>query len=471
MISPELSLIVVAALFVIFVLAEMPVAFALAAAGSIGLLIAVSSAEALGVLGEEPYRATASMSLTLIPMFILLGMLVLHSGIAEDLFGLASRMTKRFRSGIGLATVGACTGFAAVTGSSAATAATIGKIAIPQMRSAGYSKRLASGAVAYGGTLGILIPPSIALVVYGVLAEVSIGALLLAGIIPGLMCAAIYGVLIVMLVRIEARRGAGANTREVETAAVRAAGGSVGEQPWEPHVAGIDTDSENAADKARWSSLASILILFGVIMGGVYFGWYTTTEAGAVGAVVAILLAVVNARARGLSTKRVLFDSVKETASLSSMIFALMIGGAVLAVFMIRSRIPFDFTQFLIDQELHGYVFVICVLLALIPMGMFLDPISIMLIVVPITAPAISAYGLDGVWFGILVVKLIEMALVTPPVGINSFVVAGTSKELRIEDVFRGVIPFIVVDIVVVIPLLMLFPGIVTYLPTAAGLM
>lgn len=430
-------LIAVAALFLLL-LARVPVAFALLSAGIVGTLLAQGSGVASGVLGRTPFDTPASYVLIIIPMFIAMGIFAKHGTIAEDGFAVAARFLRRVPGGLALATVVGCAGFAAVSGSSVATVATLGPLAVREMESHGYDRTVAAGIVGASGTLGVLIPPSIVLVIFGILTGESIGQLLVAGIIPGILSAVAYAAAIVIRAR---RRPELMGSGNAITVHARPKGMVLG-------------------------SVAKITILFVVVIGGIYGGVVTPTEAASLGAAVALAFYLFDLRrtARGKRLRSVR-STISEATQLTSMAFALLIGGAVFTYLLVIARVPTAFASWVVDLDAPGLLIVAIILLAFIPLGMFLDPLSTMLIAVPLTYPAVSALGFDGLWFGILVVKMIEIGLITPPFGINAFVLAGSVPGVSVGQAFRGVLWFLPLDLLTV-AFIFALPEVVTWLPS-----
>jgi C4-dicarboxylate transporter, DctM subunit len=436
-------LVVVSSALIALIAMKLPVGFALAISGSLGLVLVRGWSFTAATVAGEPYVSTARFSLVLIPMFILMGMLALQAGIAQDVYGFASRRFQRLPGGLGVATIGACAGFAAVTGSSAATVATIGRISINEMRKAGYSAAFASGIVAAGGTLGVLIPPSVILVIYGILTGESIGALLIAGIVPGILSALLYVVVILVRRRSEIDDRYAAEFARDFPALIR---------------------EEVVSNSRGGVALAQVTILFGIVVGGIYSGIFTATESGAIAAFVALVMLLIASVRRREQLAGGLRKALMETAALSSMIFMLLIGGALFSLFVVTGGYAQAFATWVTSLPLPGLLIIALLLLALIPLGMFLDGLSILFLTVPLAYPVVSELGLSGIWFGILMVKMVEIGLITPPVGINVYVVAGAAPGLSIEQAFKGVWPFGLMDIITV-ALLFAFPVIVTFLP------
>jgi C4-dicarboxylate transporter, DctM subunit len=440
-VSAGLVVLLAVAVFLVLLAMEMPVGLSLLTAGGLGLLLLDGESIATGTLGGVPYAATASRSLVVVPMFILMGMLALYANIASQVFNFAGYVMRRIPGGAGVATIATCAGFAAVTGSSVATAATLGKLAVDEMRKIGYPASLAVGIVAAGGTLGVLIPPSIVLVLYGIVTGESIGRLLIAGILPGIVSAGLYMTYIMY------------KARKIKA----------------PQL-DLSTRERKQLRKDSYSGVVKIAVLFTIVVGGIYTGLFTATESGALGAMVVVMMLFAQLRKHSLAEiLRNFIDGLRQTVDITSMVFLLIIGASVFSFFMSRAGVPRAFTTWAVGLDIAPVLVLIVLLLAFIPLGMALDSISILLITMPLAYPVITSLGFDGIWFGILVVKMMELGLVTPPVGMNVFVVCGVVKDVPVETGFRGIAPFAVID-VLTICVLFAFPAIVTWLPNLAGL-
>ena len=448
-------LIIVLCTFFILLASEVPIAFCLALSGALGIFLGDSWRVASSTMAGAPFSSVANYSLSIVPMYILVGMFALHARIAEHVYEAADRILVRVRGGLGVATIAACAGFAAVTGSSVATAATIGRLAIHEMRQRGYPASLAAGMVAAAGTLGILIPPSIILAIYGVLTRESIERLLTAGIVPGIMSALIYGVYVVL-------RGSGWQAGREHGDATPPRSG--------PGASRGTAASPSAARPVKpfrelpWRGVFRVAVLFTIVMAGVYTGLFTVTESGALGAFFALVIMGVELRKEGLVK---LWDSLQqalqEVAATTSMAFFVLVGSTVFTFYLVSSGIATSFTRWVAGLEVAPTIIVLVLLLSLIPMGMALDSLSILIIFVPLTYPVVSDLGYSGIWYAILVVKMIELGQITPPVGINAYVVAGVSGVTP-EETFRGIAPFAVMDVITV-ALLFVFPQVVLWLP------
>ncbi len=484
--SPDTILLLVIVLFLVLLACETPVAWALAASGALGIMLLRSPEMVTSLLGNSPYRTSSNYTLAIIPMYVLLGMFALHGRLAERLYRVASRALHRLPGGLGIATVCACAGFAAVTGSSVATAATIGKVSIGEMRRFGYPPSLAAGIVAAAGTLGILIPPSVVIVIYGVLAQESIARLLVAGIIPGLLSALVYGLFILVLgrnIRTDPEAGlrgvldstAGGGARSGPTGAnspgdtsagdtaTAAAGTVIAATADDGQIELRDPESVTRLQAAR--ALIWIGVVFAVVVTGIYSGLFTVIESGAIAALVGLVMLLSENMADGLrATSRKLLHALVETASVTSMTFSILIGATILSTFLVMTRVPMRFTDWVLSLDVPPLMILVALLLTLILLGMVLETLSILIICVPLMHPAVTALGFDGIWFAILVVKMIEIGMITPPVGINVFVVSAASG-VTVEKAFRGVLPFVLAELCVV-ALLIAFPWLVTWLPS-----
>ncbi len=430
--TPTLAGIVgIAALLVLLAL-RMPIGIAMALVGAIGIAALNSPDAALTILGSYPYSYAAVHALSVIPLFVLMGNFAVVSGMSADLFAAAYAWIGHRRGGLASATVLACAGFAALSGSSVASAITMGRVALPEMRRYNYDPRLATGVVAAGGTLGILIPPSTVLVIYAILTEQSIGKLFLAGFLPGLLLTALF-VLTVIAV-----------------CAVRPAYGPPGERRSLP---------ERIAALKRASAFFVVVIM---TIGGMYAGVFTVTEASAVGAG----LTLAHALWRRRLTLANLADSLLQTVRTTAMVFLILIGAHIFSPFLALSRIPVDLASALVALGLPSLAVLGVILVAYLLLGMFLEGFAILVLTVPIVFPIMMALGYDPVWFGIFMVIVLEMGLISPPVGINVFVVKGVAEDVPMGRIFAGILPFWVAMIVCV-ALLVAFPQIALVLPNS----
>jgi tripartite ATP-independent transporter DctM subunit len=424
-----MGLIGLSAIFVLVVLG-MRIAFATALVGFVGLWIMKNFVVAGKVVGFLPHAIVAHYSLSVIPLFIIMGYYAFYAGLTDDIFFTARQWVGHLPGGLAIASVFGCAGFAACTGASTASAAIMGRVAIPEMRKYGYHPRLAAGVVAASGTLASLIPPSVILVIYGIITEQSIGALLIGGFIPGVVSAAIYAGMIYTRVKISPELGK--------------------LQPrvsWKKRVYAL---------KGTWG----VLVLIFLIIGGIYSGVFTPTEAGGAGAFSAFLMALFMRR---LTLQR-LKESLLETGQTTIMIFSIIVGVLIFVRFLALTGLPATFAQFVLDLPLPRLIVILLIMSIYIFLGMFLDAIGMMMLTLPIVFPAVVALGYDPIWFGIIIVKMCEICLITPPVGLNCYIVRSVAPDIPLEEVFRGIIPFVAMDVLTV-ALFIAFPGIITYLP------
>ena len=426
-------------LLVVLVVIGVRVAFAAALIGLLGLI--TIQAQRLGfekgllvavkLAGTIPHSKSTTYALSLIPTFILIGYLAYYAGLTRSLFEAAKRWVGWLPGGLGVSTVFATAGFAAVSGASVATSAVFARIAIPEMLKVGYDKRFAAGVVAAGGTLASLIPPSAILVIYAIIVEQSVGQLLLAGFLPGAVSALIYAGIVIFLAKWRKDLG--------------------------PPVRGFTW-------KERFQSLPGAMPIFAVvaiIIYCIYFGWGTPTEAGALGAFVVLVMAVW----RGMRWGE-LKGALMESAKLTVMIFTIIWGVLLYVRFLGFANLPEAFAEWIAALDQPRIVTLLMILAAYAILGMFMDAIGMLLLTLPVVYPAVIALGYDPIWFGIIVVKMAELCLITPPIGLNCFVVAGVRPDISVQDVFRGASPFFVADVLTV-AVLIAFPEIVLWLPKA----
>ncbi|WP_344336705.1 TRAP transporter large permease [Brevibacterium salitolerans] len=475
--EPIILLVVVAAIVILLALlaAGIPVAFALAVSGALGLFVLSGSSTASSALASLPYQSTAKVALVVIPMFVLMGVLAEKARIAEDVFLLGHRLLRRLPGGLALASLFACAAFGAVSGSSVATTATIGRMSIAQMQKYGYSTSFAAGVVAAGGTLSFLIPPSIVLVVYALLTGESVGATLSAGIIPGIITVIVFGLLILVRAKLKPSLVSGnvpvltgaaaAGRTAVAEAAPTSAAASPGGESTHPADPDDPTDAMLAEKRKGYAGALKIALLFTIVIGGIYSGVLTATESAAFGAATALVMLLLDGFRQGRSALIVsIRESFSEAASVSSFIFGILIGATVFTYFLVSAGVPTQFATWVISLNPSPALVVILLLALMIPLGMFLDSLSVLLIVIPIAYPLVTGLGYDGIWFGILIIKMVELGLITPPVGMNVFVLAGT-RGVTVANAFRGVAWFVPAELLVV-SILFTFPDLVTWLPS-----
>ncbi|WP_300342885.1 TRAP transporter large permease [Nesterenkonia sp.] len=465
----EIVIIGVLALLVALLLLRVPVAIALGGAGAAGLAVLHGLNHTTNSIGAEAFSQTATFGLTIIPMFILMGMFAVRARVAEYVFAVADRALGRLPGGLGVATVAASAGFSAVSGSSIGTAATMARLSVHEMRRAGYPLSLATATVAVAGTLGSMIPPSTFLVLYAILAQQSVAQMLAAGILPGVLTALCYaGYLVVAGQRMQHRGQLADALAEARTEAAggresSAAQASAGQQPQRS----LGAQYERLRD-LPWRGLVYVGILFTIVLGGMYSGFFTATESAAFGALAAVIILLFELRGAGLrGIGAGIAGALRDTASTTAMVFFIVVGSGILSAFFVTARVPQLITDAVLSLNLPPMLVMALLLLALVPLGMVLESLSILVISVPLLLPLATEFGFDAVWLGILIVKLIEIGMVTPPVGINAFVVSGTTG-VPSETVFRGILPFFAIDLLLIAvfflwpDLILLLPGLVT---------
>jgi tripartite ATP-independent transporter DctM subunit len=419
------------AIVVLLLMVRVPVAIAMGVVGALGYGVVYGFSTLGFVLGRAVFEAISPVSLSVVPLFVMMGVFAAYGGLSRTLYNMVASLVGHWRGGLAVSTIGASAIFGAVCGSSIATAATIGRIAMPEMRRLGYDDRLASASVAAGGTLGIMIPPSIMFVVYGLMTETSIGELFIAGILPG-----IVGTVLYML--------------------------AVNWVTWRRPDHGPRGPRQGWAE--RWRSIGdvwSVLLLFGVVLGGLYVGLFAPTEAASVGAFGAIVLAAVMRRLNW-KTLRAAFV---ETALTTGMIFFILVGAAIFNYFIDATGLTQSLIKYVEALGLNRYWVMILLCVFYIILGCLMDSLSMILLTLGSVFPLLKALGFDPIWFGVLLVTLAEIGTITPPVGMNLFVMSATVPNLPLQTVARGILPFVGAD-VVRIAILFLVPAIATWLPS-----
>lgn len=412
------------------ILFQVPIASALGLVGFGGYVMLQGWGPALSMTANITRDSTLVYTLIVLPLFVLMGNLVAGAGISADLFRAAQMFMGRRRGGLAMATVAACGAFGAICGSSVATAATMGKVAIPSMRKLGYADSLASACVAAGGTLGILIPPSIIMVVYGVATQTHIGMLFAAGIVPGLI--AILGYMAAVKYTV-----------------------------WRnPHAAPIQEQTEALDGKQLFTALWPVAVIFGVVMGGIYGGVFTSIEASGIGAAAAMGFALTRRNLR----MRDIYGILVDTAQTSAMMFAIVLGAALFGEFVNMTGVHEGLLHIVQGSGLPPFGIILLMVVLYILLGSVLESLSMILLTVPIFFPIIKALGYDPVWFGILIVVVIEVGLIHPPIGVNLFVIRSVQSDIPMMTVVRGVIPFIVADLLRIL-LIASVPALSTWLP------
>jgi len=411
---------------------RMQIGFAMALVGFLGFFVLNSFEAGVAVLGIQPYKTAAHYTLSVIPLFLLMGQFANHSKLGSEVYDMLYRWIGALPGGLSMATVGACACFAAISGSSLATAAMFGTIALPEMQKMNYSDALATGCIATGATLGILIPPSSVLILYGILTEQSISKLFIAGMVPGIALSLLFVATIFVMTRIRPQIGAPGPTFSFREKLV------------------------------ALKSTLGLIALFVLVIGGLYTGWLTPTEAAGAGAFGAMVVMLLKRRL----TRANLIGSLKDTASATAMIFGILIGAMIFQYFITLSQIPDQLAQKVVGLAVSRYMVLSLIVGAFIILGCFMEGLSIMVLAVPIVFPIIVQLGFDPIWFGIIITLTMEMSLITPPVGVNVFVLSGVARGIPMNTMFRGILPFWLAMLVCII-LLIVFPEIVMFLPNS----
>lgn len=414
----------------LMILLGTPIGFSLILVGLVGFGYLVSPAAALSLLAKEIFLTLSSYSLAVLPLFFLMGQIAFQEGMSKRLFSTAYTWLGHLPCGLAMAAIGGCAGFSAISGSSSATAATMGTVALPEMRKYDYDLSLATGSIAAGGTLGILIPPSVVLIIYGIQTEQSIGKLFVAGILPGILLTLLFILTIFILSRFNPDLG-----------------------PKGPRT----------TFREKMASLPGILeafLLFALIMWGLLDGWFTPTEAGGVGALGALVI--------GLLRRRISWNAFAlaavETTKVVSMLFLILAGAMVFGKFLAVSRIPTELAEWAVSLPVPRFVILTLVLAIYALGGCIMDALSFLLVTISVFFPMVMKLGYDPIWFGVVIVILLEMGAITPPVGINAYVIKGVASDVELEVVFKGIFPFFI-TMVVCIVILIIFPQIALFLP------
>ena len=409
---------------------RMQIGFSMALVGLLGFAVLNAWKPSFVILGMEPFEISAEYGLSVIPLFILMGQFANHSKMGFELYQTVYRWMGSLPGGLAMATITACGGFAAISGSSLAAAATMGMVALPEMKRFQYDDSLATGCIAAGGTLGILIPPSTVMIIYGILTEQPIATLFIAGFIPGILLTLLFIFAVFILTKIKPGLG--------------------------PPGPKFSIKEKIYSLKDTWS----ILLLFFIVIGGLYTGWFTPTEAAGVGAFGAFVITIIK---RKMSWK-VLTDSLSQTTQTTAMVFLILIGANIFGYFLTISQIPDQLALLASDAGLSRYVVLAMLVIAYIILGCFMEGLALMVLTIPIVFPLVLDLGFDPIWFGVIITLVMEMSLITPPVGINVFIISGIAKSVPMYTIFRGVLPFWFA-ILVAIFLLAVFPEIALYLP------
>jgi C4-dicarboxylate transporter, DctM subunit len=419
----------IAVLF-LFLASGVPVGFSMGLVGIAGFAYLKSMDAGFNLMGVVPFSTATSYDLIVLPLFILMGQFAMYGRLTQNLYRAGHKWLGHLPGGLAMATIGACAGFSAICGSSLATAATMAEVAVPEMRKQNYAPSLALGCVAVGGGLGILIPPSAILVIYGILAQESIGMLFAAGILPGILLAVLYMATIFVQVKLKPALA--------------------------PTVASASLREKIRALGDTWQ----VLCIFSVVMGGIWSGVFTATEGAAIGALGCLLFGVIGG---GLSREKIIL-SLAQTVKTTAMIFLIIIGAMLFGYFLSVTRVPSELAAWTSGLGLPRYLVLALIILTFLILGCILDSLAMVLLTMPIFLPLINTLGFDTVWFGIIMVLMVEMGVITPPVGMNVYVVSGIVKDVPLEVIFRGIFPFLA-SIIVCALLLTVFPQIVLVIP------
>jgi len=419
------------ALLLLLLFWGMPIAFVMMLVGFLGISYLSSVETALPLLADNLYSGVAHYPYTIIPLFVLMGTFATSAGITTELYNTFEKWLRRLPGGLGIATIAACAGFAAVSGSSVAAAAAMGQVALPQMRRFGYDPKLATGVVAAGGTLSFLIPPSLGFVIFGMLTEQSIGKLLIAGIIPGLFLSLSYALIVYIRVKFNPNLA-----------------------PMVPEK--VSLKEKIVALKGVWETL----LVFCIVMGGIYGGLINPTEAGAVGAFCLFVIVIL----KGRLSKKALVDGLFDTIRISCMVIFLVAGANMFSYFLALSTIPTKVSIWIAGLGVSKYLILTIILAIYLMLGCFLDAVSMMVLTLPVVFPIIVSLNFDPIWFGVIAVLMMEAGLITPPVGLNVYTLAGIARDVPMGDIFKGTLPFLFAIFFVVL-VITLFPHLATYLP------
>ncbi|MGY4691425.1 TRAP transporter large permease [Salibacterium sp. K-3] len=429
--APEMIGILGLLLLLVLIFLQFPVGLALFVVGFLGLVQLSGWHVAVSQLSTSTFSTVNDYSLSVIPLFVLMGMFMTNTGLGRDLFEAVDKWMGHLRGGLAMAAIGASSIFAAISGSTNATTATLGRVAIPEMDKYHYNSSFSASAVAAGGTLGILIPPSVILILYGALTSEPIGPLLIAGLVPGIALALLFMLTLNVQVRLNPDKA--------------------------------PRKEEKVPFKTKVNSLNKIwpfLVIFVISIGGIYFGVFTPTEAGSVGAAATFLLTLLTGKLNFTKLRA----SLDEAIRLSVMIFIILIGATLFGRFLALSKIPMQLASNVASLELNDYIILSLILIVYILLGMFMEGIAIMVLTLPVVYPIVTQLGFDGVWFGVIIVMALNIGLLTPPLGLSVYIISGILKDTPIERIFKGVMPMVITMLIFMV-LLVIFPDIVTFFP------
>jgi tripartite ATP-independent transporter DctM subunit len=415
---------------IVLLLSSMPVAFAMASVGFIGFAVIVGPEPALRMITVDLYSTFSKQTLTVIPLFVFMGQVAFHSGISRRLFNAAYHWLGPLPGGMAMATVGACTGFGAICGSGPATAATMAAVALPEMKRYKYDMELGSGAVAAGGSLGMLIPPSVVFIVYAIMTEQSVGKLFIAGIVPGLLIAGLFCLTIYIHCRVR------------------------------PHLGPASPPIPLAAKLLSLLGVGETLLLFLLVIGGMFLGFFTPTEAAAIGAAGSLGVAA----ARRTLSRRMLLRSLRETVRTSCMVMIIVAGAQMFGHFLTVTNIPNELAAWLVSLPLPGWVIIGFIILFYLVSGCFVDALALILLTIPVFSPVVEELQYSPIWFGVIIVVVTQMGVISPPVGVCAYIVSGIERDVPLQTVFKGCIPFLAALVVAAV-ILVAFPDLSLFLP------
>ncbi|MCG6972179.1 MAG: TRAP transporter large permease [Desulfobacterales bacterium] len=420
---------IIALVFLLY--SKMPVGFAMAFLGFIGFGYVVNFDAASSLLARDVWDVFSSYNLTVIPLFVFMGQIAFHAGISRRLYDSAYVLLGHRRGGLAMTTVGACAGFSAICGSTNATAATMATVALPEMKRYGYDMGLATGTVAAAGSLGILIPPSVIFIVYGILTEQSIGKLFAAGIVPGILLCFLF----LMTIHLRVRKN--------------------------PSLAPPGPKTGFREKFRSFAGILEALVLFLLVMGGIFFGFFTPTEAAAVGAFMTLLIAIIRRQLHWID----FIQSLADTTKISCMIMVIVTGAVIFGHFMAITRLPYTLASYVGSLPFGPHAVIGLIILVYLVGGCFMDALAMIMLTIPIFFPVVQTLGFDPIWFGVVIVLVTEMGVITPPVGVNVYVVYGVARDVPLETIFKGVYPMLLALLVCNL-LLILFPQIALWLPS-----
>lgn len=418
-------------ILIVLLFSKMPVGFVMGFLGFVGFSFVVNLEAGLSLLARDVWDVFSSYSLTVIPLFVFMGQIAFHSGISRRLYESAYVVLGHRKGGLAMATVGACAGFSAISGSTNATAATMATVTLPEMKRYNYDMGLATGTVAAAGSLGIMIPPSVIFIVYGIMTEQSIGKLFAAGILPGVL----LSILFILTIYVRVRRN--------------------------PALAPPGPRSSLREKIRSFTGVVETLVLFFMVMGGMFFGFFTPTEAAAVGAFLTLAMAVF----RGQLSWSGLIQSLADTTRISCMVMVIVTGAVVFGHFMAITRVPYDLAGWVSTLPLPKFAVMGVIIIMYLFGGCFMDALAMIMLTIPIFYPVALALGFDPIWFGVVIVLITEMGVITPPVGVNVYVVHGVAKDVPLETIFKGVFPMLLALLLCNL-ILIIFPQIALFLPS-----